>query len=895
MSDVVGSASFELRASRDKISSDMEAARQDILAATKKTEAELASLIGTGSAGGNKKAAASFEAPKAAANDAGNAIRASMQAAGAEISSAVKAGSDKAKQELDSLAAKVREVQAVQKPWMPDEAYRKATNVPFEPVASPRLNVSTPDLKNTSGAAKEAAAALDAVGKGGAAAESGLAAVTGGSLGAVAAIGGVIAAGVLVTKTLSEMGAAAMKSASDMAGTAQRIGVSTDALQEWRFVAQKTGETAGAADSAIDSFGKKLAGAASQLSKEDVKAFRTLGFEPEQLKSFRTVEEALDVVTDRIKALSSESARAGIAEKLGLGALSTAFKDNSTDIADLRDQAHKLGVVMDAEVIRRGAEAQGQFETLSGVIDGQLKSAFVDLAPAILAAIGLVAKLATALGNAMDTFRDLEDKTGRGLAAQNQSLRNKVTDAYRRAPGQPGGQLTMVQKGWVRELAESDSEIARRARADIARNNPTDRTVPGGTELIIPPEHTPKGRVDRSAEREARRAERVEEEIARARIRVLGIVDREAQTVQERYETAKAQVEAEREAEKVNLDSRLARKDINQAEFDQLTLINTQTATLEDRVAKDILGRDLADERLAKERLLTDLTTDLLALQSGAARTAAERRTIEQTMLGRAQKQAREDLETRLARTPGLSDADKDQARSTLSAVQAGQRDALNRQNMTPLEAWRDQSLKSIGEVNEAYENIAARGLDALNDGIVDAIMNSKNLGDVFSNVAKQIMADLLAISVRQSITEPLAKMLFGDGKSGGGGGSNIFSAVGSFLKGKIPGFSSGVTNFGGGLAKVHAGELLVNLPQGTDVITAAATRGMMAGGGSGGGGAYFDLRGAVMTQDLLNQMNAISADSERRSNQWAATNVPGLAQSQTAKQQQHAVGRRRR
>lgn len=45
-----------------------------------------------------------------------------------------------------------------------------------------------------------------------------------------------------------------------------------------------------------------------------------------------------------------------------------------------------------------------------------------------------------------------------------------------------------------------------------------------------------------------------------------------------------------------------------------------------------------------------------------------------------------------------------------------------------------------------------------------------------------------------------------------------------------VPGFAGGVTNFGGGLAKVHAGELLVNLPRGTDVIPA----GRMGGGGGG-------------------------------------------------------------
>ena len=107
--------------------------------------------------------------------------------------------------------------------------------------------------------------------------------------------------------------------------------------------------------------------------------------------------------------------------------------------------------------------------------------------------------------------------------------------------------------------------------------------------------------------------------------------------------------------------------------------------------------------------------------------------------------------------------------------------------------------------------------------------MNTKSLGETFSSVAKQILADLLSISVRRGITEPLADMLFGGSGSGsgsgGGIGASIFSAIKSTLR--IPGFSSGVSNFGGGLAYVHAGEILANLPSGTDVIPAHAVQAM--------------------------------------------------------------------
>jgi hypothetical protein len=65
--------------------------------------------------------------------------------------------------------------------------------------------------------------------------------------------------------------------------------------------------------------------------------------------------------------------------------------------------------------------------------------------------------------------------------------------------------------------------------------------------------------------------------------------------------------------------------------------------------------------------------------------------------------------------------------------------------------------------------------------------------------------------------------------------------------------------------------------------------------GGPQGGGNYFDLRGAVTSQDLINQMNTIGAKAEGNAKTWATKNVPAVTQSKTTKQQQHQIGRRKR
>lgn len=717
---------------------------------------------------------------------------------------------------------------------------------------------------------------------------------------AVGALSAAIGVGIAM---IVKFGSASLEMADALSDSAQRIGIGAEALQEWQYVARKTGQDANQVSGALEDFSNRAAQAAAGLNKSAKDAFKAIGFEQADLRSFKDTEGLIDAVTDRIGELKNEADRAAIAEKLGLGPLSTALREGSDEVARLRDEAAALGFVMDEALIQKGAEAQGQLEDLSQVIGIQMAEAFIGLSDEVLAFTGYIADALRGLNAFIERFNEGRQRASMiyggdviGMAARGETGQAVRTAASAIASGQ-AARMTSAYANPTYE--NSDDPALQRQQAAIAGSVSATRGRGNSGRTGLTPV-TPRDRADnsadrarRAAEQEARRSERVEEEIARARIRVLGIVDDEAQTVQQRYDTAKAQVEAEREAEAKNLESRKARKDITQAEFDQLTLINTQTATLEDRVASDVLARDLADERLAKERALNDLTVDLLSIQAGSARTAGERARLERQLLQMAQRRAREDLETELSRTPGLSEDDKRNRRGRLADVQRAQSEAIRNQNLTPLQAWRDASLKSIGEVNEAYEGIAARGLDALNDGIVDAIMNSKNLGDVFSNVAKQIMADLLAISVRKSITEPLADMLFpGKGSSGGGIGS-LFSR---FLK--IGSNANGTDSWAGGLTYINEGMRgeIVNLPNGTQIIPHDISMKMAAGAGkSSSAGAYFDLRGAVLTQDLVDQMNAIGRAAEDRAHSRALNDAPKLTMSQTAKQQTHSVGRRRR
>lgn len=758
----------------------------------------------------------------------------------------------------------------------------------------------------------------------------------------ITALTAVLAAGLAMAL---KFGQASLKMADDMANSARRIGMSTTALQEWQYVARKTGSTATEAGSALEAFAAKWEQAQAGLSKQAGDAFKALGFQQEDLRRFASAEEALDAVVDRIGDLSSASDRAAIAEKLGLGALVPALREGSDEVARLRDEAAALGFVMDEELIRKGAEAQGKLEDLTQVIGIQMAEAFINLSDEVLAFTQVIADALKGLNDFIGKFdawkRSTDEAYGPGW-----------TDKFlwRDAPGalrDAWNAETSGRAGAMRRAAktpngdEDDPAVTRQLIAQLdASAGRRNRASSSGRTSLTPVQ--PRGRssgnsAQREAEREARRAERVEQEIFRARQRALGIFDREALTVQERFDIEQAQVKLEREAEQKQLESRLARKDISAKEYEQLKLINDQTATLEDRVASDILARDLADERLAQERMLSDLTADLLSLQSGAARTAKERREIELRLLAMAQQRARDEREND-PKFRQLSPQRQQAIRDEQERVFGLQRDAVNRANLSPLDAWRDQSLKSIAEVREAYQSVAARGLDALNAGIVDAIINTRDLGEVFSNVAKQMMADIVSIGIRRNLTEPLAEMLFGGGGGGGakaaaraakgiGGGSSnwlskIFSAGRSFL-----GFSEGGFTGAGGKHEpaglVHKGEYVLpqeavsriglarleamrfgNLPGyaegglvGLSLPSFAPAIGGLAAVGAGRSAepVVFDMRGAFVPETFMREVEQKVAAGEARAYGRAMNDAPKLTMSQTARQQRQAVGRQRR
>ncbi len=147
---------------------------------------------------------------------------------------------------------------------------------------------------------------------------------------------------------------------------------------------------------------------------------------------------------------------------------------------------------------------------------------------------------------------------------------------------------------------------------------------------------------------------------------------------------------------------------------------------------------------------------------------------------------------------------------------------------------------RGLSNMNRSAKQAAVEGFVQLGKAIGDASMSMADFG----RAAQQIMSDLAATLGKQLITigtslvfipgfqgqgaayiaagttlTALSAAIAPSSPGGGGGSGGGRRQEEGPSDARVPSFQEGVTNFEGGLARVHEEELLVNMPPGTDVV----------------------------------------------------------------------------
>lgn len=173
----------------------------------------------------------------------------------------------------------------------------------------------------------------------------------------------------------------------ELVDTADRLGVTTDALQELRFAAGQSGVGADQLDTALTKLSTKLGEFASG-GKEATDAFTKLGL-ASQLNSgeLQTTDQVLEAVAGKLSEFSTTAeASAAAADLFGdrLGPKLVGFLRTGQDgIRSLREDARNLGIVMSSELVAQSEAAGDKLAALGNVISSTVTVAIAQLTPKI--------------------------------------------------------------------------------------------------------------------------------------------------------------------------------------------------------------------------------------------------------------------------------------------------------------------------------------------------------------------------------------------------------------------------------------------------------------------------------------------------------------------------------
>ena len=182
--------------------------------------------------------------------------------------------------------------------------------------------------------------------------------------------------------------------AENLERTAKGLGLTTTALQEFDHVATATGIPIEKMRESLAGLEKTIGLVESGLARAmTVKVFTEgLKITPEQLRGWGTLEAQLPHILDAAAKLNVEE-RNGLASRLKVDPeVLNSLVAARHRLTELIAEAHRYGVVIDEDVIKRSAEAGEKLKFAADIIDKNLKGAFADLAPSIASATLELAK-----------------------------------------------------------------------------------------------------------------------------------------------------------------------------------------------------------------------------------------------------------------------------------------------------------------------------------------------------------------------------------------------------------------------------------------------------------------------------------------------------------------------
>ena len=196
-----------------------------------------------------------------------------------------------------------------------------------------------------------------------------------------------------ISDTAQEMITGAAEYGDTIDKMSQKMGMSSDAYQEWDFVLQHCGASIESIKPAM----KTLATAAENGSD----AFAKLGLSQEQIAGM-SQEQLFDATIAGLQNVTDETQRTYLAgQLLGKGAteLGPLLNTSADDVADMRAQVHDLGGVMGSDAVKAAAAYQDSLQNMQYAFSGLKNNISGELLPTLTLIMDGITKMLTGGGD----------------------------------------------------------------------------------------------------------------------------------------------------------------------------------------------------------------------------------------------------------------------------------------------------------------------------------------------------------------------------------------------------------------------------------------------------------------------------------------------------------------
>lgn len=172
------------------------------------------------------------------------------------------------------------------------------------------------------------------------------------------------------------------ETADELGDTAQKLGISVEALQEWNYVAKLLAVDNEQLQKAFVKTNSLLGDLASGNTSTATAALEKLGLTYDDLKG-KNVEQAFDMIRNALASLEDETLRVGIANDIFGSKIGTDLQQllsaSSSEIENFRNECQELGVITQEEV-----NASAKFNDEIDKVKTQLQTLGVELAQILL-------------------------------------------------------------------------------------------------------------------------------------------------------------------------------------------------------------------------------------------------------------------------------------------------------------------------------------------------------------------------------------------------------------------------------------------------------------------------------------------------------------------------------